>query len=127
MKQNRRILIIGGPRCGKTTLGKDLSRKLGIPCEHFDRYISKLGWSETSDAIADDLNSPGPWIKEGVAGVRGLRKWLRRNKKVPDFEIIVLNKPHIQLSQGQKRMHENHGKILDEVMQEIEHRKKMRA
>lgn len=123
-KQNRRILIIGGPRGGKTTHARDLSRRLGIPVQQFDTYISKYDWSEMSDEIAKWLDDPGPWIKEGVAGVRGLRKWLRKNKRSPDFEIVVLNEPKIQLSQGQKRMHKNHTKILEECMQEIESRKR---
>lgn len=123
-KQGKKILIIGGPRGGKTTHARDLSRRLGIPVQHFDSYISKYEWSEMSDEIAKWLDEPGPWIKEGVAGVRGLRKWLRKNKRTPDFEIVVMNEPKINLTTGQKRMHKNHGTILKECLDEIEARRK---
>jgi hypothetical protein len=123
-KQGKKILIIGGPRGGKTTRAKELSRKHGIPIQHFDTYISKYEWSEMSDQIAKWLDEPGPWIKEGVAGSRGLRKWLRKNKKLPDFEIVVLNEPKIKLTQGQDRMHKNHTKIMQECLDEIEQRKR---
>jgi len=123
-KQGKKILIIGGPKGGKTTRARQLSLTHGIPIQHFDSYISKYDWSEMSDQIAKWLDDPGPWIKEGVAGSRGLRKWLRKNKKIPDFEIIVLNEPKMKLTQGQDRMHKNHSKILKECMDEIEQRKR---
>lgn len=123
-KQGKKILIIGGPKGGKTTRARQLSLTHGIPIQHFDAYISKYDWSEMSDQIAKWLDDPGPWIKEGVAGSRGLRKWLRKNKKIPDFEIIVLNEPKMKLTQGQDRMHKNHSKILKECMDEIEQRKR---
>ncbi len=126
LKGQKKILIIGGPKGGKTTHARKLSQEHGIPIEHFDYHIGKYQWSELSDKISDWLSEPGPWIMEGVAGVRGLRKWLRKNKREPDFEIIVLNKPHIKLSPGQDRMHKNHTKILNEVMDEIDRRKGVR-
>lgn len=125
-KQGNKILILGGPRGGKTTHARYLSRRLGIPVQHFDDYIKKYDWSEMSDQIAQWLDDPGPWIKEGVAGVRGLRKWLHKNKRNPDFEIIVLNEPRIKLTPGQDRMHKNHSKILKECIDEIDKRKRYR-
>lgn len=119
----RKILIIGGPKCGKTTHARKLSRELGIPLDHFDNYIGRYEWSEMSDKIAEWLDQPGPWIKEGVAGIRGLRKWLRKNARTPDFEIVILNDPHLKHTPGQMRMHKTHGTILKECMQEIENRK----
>ncbi len=124
LKGQRKILIIGGPRCGKTTLGRKLSRELGIPIDHFDNYINKYEWSEMSEKISDWLSEPGPWIKEGVAGTRGLRKWLRKNAREPDFEILILNSPHVKLTPGQDRMHKNHSKILQECLDELAKRKK---
>jgi len=123
-KQGKRILILGGPRGGKTTHARDLSRRLGIPVQHFDNYISRHEWSELSDKIAEWLDESGPWIKEGVAGARGLRKWLRKNKRSPPFEIIVLNEPRINLTSGQKNMHKSHSRILEECLAEIESRKR---
>jgi hypothetical protein len=119
----RKILVIGGPRCGKTTKALKLCRELHIPIDHFDKYISTYEWSELSEKISDWLDEPGPWIKEGVAGVRGLRKWLRKNKGLPDFEIHILNEPKVNLTPGQARMHKNHSTILQECLDEIEKRK----
>ncbi len=67
-----RIIIAGGPRCGKSVL----SRKLGVtPVRGTDELIG-LGWSEASEAASRWFNEPGPWIAEGVAMPRALRKWL---------------------------------------------------
>jgi len=123
----RKILIIGGPRGGKTTYARKLSRELGIPLDHFDNYIKQYEWSELSEKISDWLNDPGPWIKEGVAGVRGLRKWLRKNGGHPDFEVHVMNEPKIKLTPGQERMHKNHSRILHEVLTEMAKRKERGA
>lgn len=124
MKGQTKILIIGGPRCGKTTYSKKLSKEFGIPVQHFDDFISDLSWSDLSEKISEWLNEPGPWIKEGVQGVRGLRKWLRKNKNTIGFEIHVLNNPKVNHSPGQARMHKNHGTILKDVIGELNRRKK---
>lgn len=119
----KKILIIGGPRCGKTTYARKLSKSEGLPIVSFDDFMRDHDWSELSDRIADWLSEPGPWIKEGVQGVRGLRKWLRANPHPPDFEVHVLNDPKIPLSKGQATMHKAHATILKDVERQLKLRK----
>lgn len=118
-----KILIIGGPRCGKTTHAIDLGRRTGIETEHYDWMIDRYGWSEVSDVIAEGLNDQGDWIREGVAGVRGLRKWLRRNPGIPPFKIVVMNTPFIPMTPEQRRMHAGTTTMINQVMAEVERRR----
>lgn len=120
-----RILILGGPKAGKTTEARKLGERLNIKPRHFDDLKDDHEWSEVSDLVAKELDEPGPWIKEGVAGVRGLRKWLKNHPhETPPFEIKVLRMPKEELSSGQRAMHNQHMTILRECMLEIEKRKR---
>ncbi len=99
-----RTLIIGGPRTGKTTLANAMGLELGVEVLHTDDLIG-LGWSESSEHIAVDwLARPGPWLIEGVAAVRGLRKWLAANGGRPCDLIINLTDARVPLTEGQRRM-----------------------
>ena len=109
---NERICIIGGPRTGKTTLASSMSHVL-----HTDDLIGQFDWSRVSEFVAQDwLARPGPWVIEGVAAVRALRKWLAANAEgMPCERIIVLTKPHVELSKGQASMTKGHEKVWQEV------------
>lgn len=100
-----KILIIGVPRAGKSTIATSLASELGIPLKHIDEWAKTLEWSVVSDKVAEKLETEGPWIMDGVAGVRGLRKWLERNPgKKPDFMIIWMGEPAIKLTAAQDNM-----------------------
>jgi len=107
-----RICIIGGPRTGKTTLANTMSNVL-----HTDDLIELFDWSGVSEHVAMDwFARPGPWVIEGVAVVRALRKWLKSNADgVPCERIIVLTEPHVELSKGQATMAKGHAKVWNEV------------
>lgn len=121
---SQRLLIIGCPRTEKTTLADRLGKQLSIPVQHFDDTISQYGWSEHSEAIADWLDEPGPWIKEGVAGIRGLRKWLAKHPgEVPTFSIRVENEPKVTQNAGQLKMQKASDTMLNEVLVEISRRR----
>jgi len=102
----RRIVIIGPPKAGKTTLGLALAADLGVPLLHTDSLIGQFEWSAASEHIATVwLAEPGPWIIEGVAAVRGLRKWLASNPSGKPCELIIdLPTPRIELSSRQAGM-----------------------
>ncbi|HYX39953.1 MAG TPA: hypothetical protein VE954_43205 [Oligoflexus sp.] len=118
------ILILGGPKSGKSTTAKALGKKHGITPRHFDDLLPNREWSEVSDLAAAELDEPAPWIKEGVAGARALRKWLKLNPgKVPPFEIKILKETHGELGMGQKIMHKGTHTIIRECMLEVEKRK----
>lgn len=101
-----RICITGGPRTGKTTMALKLLYDLPDgQVRHTDDLI-KLGWSEASQHASLWLDEPGPWIIEGVAVSRALRKWRDRNPGLPPpvDEMIYLTDPYEKLSPGQLAM-----------------------
>lgn len=57
----QRILIIGRPAAGKSTLAAELGHRLDLPVYHLDRYYWQPGWIES------DLNTWRRWVTELVA------------------------------------------------------------
>ncbi len=120
-----RICIVGGPRTGKTTLALQLRdaalsdpSTASLSLVHSDALIDEVSWSEQSEVLARKLDNPGPWIMEGVAVPRALRKWLAK-RKVTDLAlanvidkailrpcdiVYVLQRPHVERSKGQETM-----------------------
>lgn len=106
-----RVVIIGGPCSGKSSL----ARQLGLPTWCSDpiskvrapqvgvTYLREgLTWSEASEHVARNwLTMPGPWCIEGVALARALRKWIDGANwafglalHMPCDRIIVLRHAH---------------------------------
>ena len=107
-----RVLITGGPKTGKTTLSCEFR---SCPVYHADGLIGR-GWSAQSDEIVRWLDQPGPWVIEGVAVVRGLRKWLRSHPEgLPFDDLIYLTEPVIALTDGQRSMTKATKTIWDEI------------
>lgn len=111
-ERDMKILIIGGPRTGKTTRALEQAKTLetlGTPhtLVHTDDIAARLPWSMVSDEVFELLQRPGDWIIEGVAGVRGLRKYLKAGL-VPDFEVIWMGTPYAQ----EKKHHAMHAQAL---------------
>lgn len=103
---SERIIIIGGPRTGKTTLARKLS-----PHARSTDDVMSLGWSEASEEVSHWFDERGPWVIEGVAAVRALRKWLARNpishnapRVLPCDRIIRTRTPFVRLTRGQLSM-----------------------
>jgi adenylate kinase family enzyme len=112
-----RIAIIGSPRAGKTTLALQLGRTDGLPVLHTDDLID-LGWSAVSERVALELLLQQALILEGVAVVRGLRKALVRQGP-PVERCIVLERPRVQLTCGQRAMQRGCARILAEIEPEL--------
>lgn len=122
-----RICITGGPKTGKTTLAERLFERHDWPhaqpnCDgcgqlyHTDDLIH-LGWSEASQAATAWLDEPGPWIIEGVAVVRALRKWRDQHpgEPPPVDRVIRLTTPHVELSKGQATMAKGEETVWQEI------------
>jgi len=116
-----RIAIVGGPRVGKTTTARALAARHGLPLQHADDLIP-LGWSEASTRLAGNIGAAQSGIFEGVAVVRALRKLLEASAARPVEALVILRKPHEQLSAGQEAMRSGHDSVLDEIRPELERR-----
>lgn len=118
---DRRVIIIGGPRFGKSTLARNF-RTQGIPTYCGDpasmvkepesgvTYLPEsLEWSEGSQYIADHwFTMPAPWCCEGVGMVRALRKLVDQGNKsaIDGVMILVRNRPvsGMVMSTGQRAL-----------------------
>lgn len=130
-----RIVILGGPKTGKTTLANHLAlggtftdgrtgpgrtRGPGAKAVRHTDDLIHLGWSEASQHVADEwLNAPGPWIIEGVAVARALRKWrdAHPGEPPPVDRVIRLTVPHVALTPGQRTMTRGEETVWREVEQ----------
>lgn len=65
----KRIIIIGSPGSGKSTLSQKLSDKLRLPVVHLDKLWWKSGWVESSreefDQKLDAVLNEDKWIIDG--------------------------------------------------------------
>ena len=64
-----RILVIGSPGAGKTTLARALSEKLDLPLVHLDMLHWREGWTEAPreefDALLGEALARPRWIIDG--------------------------------------------------------------
>jgi len=109
---NARVLIIGGPKTGKTTLGRRFKAK------STDELIAGTAFDAQVTAAAGWMDQPGPWAIEGVTGVRALREWIRAHpgERPPVDRVIYLKTPYVPLSRRQGAM----AKGIETVWREIE-------
>lgn len=74
-----RILVIGSPGAGKSTLARRLSEKLGLPLIHLDREYFGPGWSMPSRAA---------W-RERVKALAARPEWVMDGNYASTFDIRV--------------------------------------
>ncbi|MBT3585135.1 MAG: adenylate kinase [Halobacteriovoraceae bacterium] len=69
MKKPQRIAIIGSSCTGKTTLAKELSKRLKIPHQELDQFNWQENWSEAPLEVyrqrVDRLTSQECWVTDG--------------------------------------------------------------
>jgi hypothetical protein len=131
-----RIIIVGGPRCGKSTLAREY-RARGIPTfcgdpaskvkDHEDdvTYLPEgldfAGDSGGAAYISDHwFNAEGPWLCEGHVMARALRRWVEKGRAVPrDWKIIVLASVHPEANATPRQVSMGAGVMT--VWEEIAH------
>lgn len=126
MKQNERVIIVGGPRRGKSTLAREIAGPYpsaiycGDPLSkvkepqngvaYLPEGIPISGDDGAAQWVADNwFTLPGPWVCEGWVMARALRRWatgIGRTARYPADRIIVLDQPAwVEASKGQEAMH----------------------
>jgi dephospho-CoA kinase len=109
-------VVAGGPRSGKSTLAAKLSDYYRVPVHGTDELM-RLGWSESSEAASRWLERHGPWICEGVAMPRALRKFLARvPDRAPADLVIFINEAVDARIDGQETMAKGCRTVFDEIL-----------
>ncbi len=113
-----RIVIAGVPKSGKTTHAQTFS----CTVLHTDDLIA-YGWSEASEEVAAKwFKQPGPWVIEGVATVRALRKAMLGTVAKPCDAVLYLATPHVELSAGQQGMAKGIASVWAEILPRLKAR-----
>lgn len=119
-RMRRRLVIVGGPHVGKTTLSERLSVEYGITNNHHSDDVKHLGWSESSEFASKWFDEPGDWIIEGVQMARALRKWLAANpEQTLDADILILDNVFGDLLPGQESMRKGVHTVFAGIENEI--------
>lgn len=130
--KNERVIIVGGPRRGKSTMAKAFALtgypvRCGDPLSkvkdplpgvtYLPEGIPISGDDGAAQWVADNwFAMPGPWVCEGWVMARALRRWLAGNApsartgldrfSMPCDRIIVLDRPAFtEELRGQASMH----------------------
>lgn len=132
-----RIVICGGPRTGKTTFAAVLAEQAQVAAvsggsveaglygvHHTDdlieqcKHLGKDAWSEASRIASTWLDEPGPWVIEGVAMARALRKWrdAHPGEPPPVDRVMRLTAPHVTLVKGQEAMAKGEEAVWQEIL-----------
>lgn len=126
-----RVIIVGGPRCGKSTIARTYAAR-GVPVFCGDpaslakqrepgvTYLPEgLAWSEGSAHVAAEwFGRPGPWVCEGQIMARALRKWTGDGNPADHIVVLRDHHPGAAPTPGQRAMH----KAVMTVWREIEHK-----
>jgi hypothetical protein len=114
-----RIVIVGGPQTGKSTFAHQ-PRPFAAEVRSSDELVGVLEWSEASAEVAHWFNDPGPWIIEGVATARALRKWLAVNPDKPlNVVVVLMQKPFGELTKGQAAMGTGVATVWNEIAADV--------
>lgn len=116
-----RIVITGYPNSGKTTLANMLlliDSSVAWDLKQTDRLVDGREWSAISSEVAKWMDEPGPWIIEGVAAARAIRKWRANHtpfEKAPLDMFIYMRRELNGYRPGQRAMANG----MDTVMTEL--------
>lgn len=106
-----RIVICGGPKSGKTTLSRKYKTMRVIHCDDY----AGMGWSEASDELAAIMiKTAGPWVMEGVAAVRALRKALEQ-VELPCDRVVWMGAINARQSKSQAAMGKGCKTVMDQL------------
>lgn len=109
-----KILIIGGPEMGKSTLANKLSEQLDLPVCHIDAINYKENWiqrdkKERDDIILKKVNEE-KWILDGL-----YKETLQESMEKSDLIIILWFSKYTQLKGIFKRHIKNKEKEREDI------------
>jgi hypothetical protein len=128
-------VIVGGPRCGKSWLAREMAtasgcaRFCGDPRSLVKEPFGGVTYLPEGLAMEDEstrwivenwFTQPGPWVCEGWIMARALRKWLQLcsgSDSFPCDRVVVLaeQRPELELLPGQVRMHKAVMTVWDQI------------
>ncbi len=114
-----RVVLVGGPRTGKSIVAAIAGERYGRVVMWADGLIGECAWSELSLRVSMRFDEPGPWIIEGTATVRALRKWLANNDGQLDAHVIYMPTPVQVQSEGQAAMSKAVNTIYEEIRSDL--------
>jgi hypothetical protein len=129
MKKGLRIVVCGGPSCGKTHLSTGETLQLLFQddtapvrvCHTDDLLDGILKWGEDSSQVVTWMETPGPWVIEGVSGARALRKFIALHPGSQPCDIVyVSHVPKQELTKpGQRSMLKGCQTVWDQIEPEL--------
>ena len=91
-----------------------------LEVQHTDELVGVLDWSEASDEVARWIRTPGPWVIEGVAAVRALRKAILAFPTEKPCEVLyLLERPWVPLGKGQETMAKGCATVWSEIAERV--------
>ena len=110
----KKVLIIGCPGSGKTTLAKALSEKTGLPLIHLDKIQWTGDWEcisrENFDrTLLEKMQAPF-WIIDG-----NYNRTIPMRLKECDTVIYLDYPTHVSFYGAMKRVISNYGKVRDDM------------
>ncbi len=128
-----RIVVIGGPRTGKTTYATKLAKQLGCHLGSTgkrteqeeglvstDNYMKRADWKTLPDVILKDLKPRESWVLEGTQAARVLRRALREDPSFRVDKVLVFGRPWVARNPGQEAMAKGVRTILADMMPLLE-------
>lgn len=105
---HKRVAIVGGPQCGKTTLAKTCTDR---PIHHNDDG-KHIKWEDQPAHWKKQVEGQDSFVIEGVQAVRAIRKGLKVDA------VIQLDSPYKDLKKGQESMRKGQHTMMKDVIKD---------